>query len=347
MARAAERSSMSAPVVLSLAQAESLAIAALTANSTTAANAAATARALVAAEADGQAGHGLSRIPSYASQSRAGKVDGLALPSVQRVATAALRVDAAFGFAYPAIDLAIEHLAPLSRAAGIAVAAIHRSHHFGQAGAHAERLAAQGFVVLVLGNTPKAMAFSGGKTPRLGTNPLAFAAPLQGRPPLVIDLALSVTARAKIVAAQSEGTAIPPDWAIDAEGRPTTDPSAALAGALLPIGGVKGAALALMVEIMAAALTGSAFGWESSSMFDDQGRPPNLGQTLIAIDPQRLSADRFPARMNVLLRAAAEDAGVRLPGEARLQRRAQAARDGVSVSALLHAQIAALADGRS
>lgn len=340
---------MAIPVVLSLASAESLAAAALVANRTSPANALATARALVAAEADGQAGHGLSRIPSYAMQSRAGKVDGFALPSVHRVATAALRIDAGLGFAYPAIDLAIDHLAPLSRASGIAIAAIHRSHHFGQAGAHAERLAAHGFVALVLGNTPKAMALWGGKAPRLGTNPIAFAAPLpgEGRMPLVIDLALTVAARAKIVAAQKDGTAIPSGWANDANGQPTTDPTAALAGTLLPIGGAKGAALALMVEIIAAALTGSAFGWEASSMFDDQGGPPNVGQTIIAINPQRVSADQFPARMGALLATIAAEPGVRLPGERRLKTRAHAAREGLTVSAALHAEITALANGRA
>lgn len=337
---------MSAPVILSVADAQSLATAALVASRTSQANASSTARALVAAEADGQAGHGLSRVTSYALQSRAGKVDGFASPSLQRVAAAALRIDAKSGFAYPAIDLAIEHLAPVARDAGIAVAAIHHSHHFGQAGAHAERLATQGLVAIVLGNTPKAMALWGGKAPRLGTNPLAFAAPLNGRAPLVIDLAMSVAARGKIVAAQKDGTAIPADWAIDAAGQPTTDPNAALAGALLPIAGAKGAALALMIEIVAAALTGSAFGWEASSMFDDKGGPPNVGQMILALDPQRLSGAQFPERMSALLNVFAAEPDARLPGETRLKKRTQAAREGLAVPAALHAQIAALASGQ-
>ncbi len=339
---------MAAPVVLSLEAAESLATAALMANCVSAANARATARALVAAEADGQSGHGLSRIPAYAMQSRSGKVAGFALPSVKQVAPAALRVDAALGFAYPAIDLAIVHLAPLAHANAIALGAIHRSHHFGQAGAHAERLAARGLVALVFGNTPKAMALWGGRTPRLGTNPIAFAAPLpgEGTAPLVVDLALTVAARGKIVAAQTDGRTIPPDWAHDARGRPTTDPSEALAGTLLPIGGAKGAALALMVEVVAAALTGSAFGWEASSMFDDRGGPPNVGQTIIAIDPRQVCADRFEARMSALIEIVAGEPAARLPGQSRLQARANAARDGLAITAALHAQLAALAGER-
>lgn len=335
---------MAEPVRLSLAAAEELACEALVASRTSPENARATARALIAAEADGQGGHGLSRVPSYALQAKAGKVDGHATPKLEPVAGAAVRVDGGFGFAYPAIDLAIAALAPLAREHGIAVAAIHRSHHFGQAGAHAERLAELGLVAIVIGNSPKAMAFWGGRRPALGTNPLAFAAPLPGgADPLVIDLAMSVAARGKIVAAEKAGQAIPPDWAVDAQGNPTTDPKAALGGALLPIGGAKGGALALMIEIMAAALTGSAYGWEASSFFDDKGGPPNMGHVLIAIDPLRLSASGYDERMTTLVEAIAAEPGARLPGTRRLANRRRAAAEGVVVPAALHAEIRALA----
>jgi (2R)-3-sulfolactate dehydrogenase (NADP+) len=335
---------MAEPVRLSLAKAEELACEALVASRTSPQNARATASALVAAEADGQGGHGLSRVPSYALQARAGKVDGLAIPRLEPVAGAAVRVDGGFGFAYPAIDLAIAALAPLAREQGIAVAALHRSHHFGQAGAHAERLAERGLVAIVLGNSPKAMAFWGGRRPALGTNPLAFAAPLPGgADPLVIDLAMSVAARGKIVAAEKAGQPIPSDWAVDAEGNPTTDPKAALGGALLPIGGAKGGALALMIEIMAAALTGSAYGWEASSFFDDKGGAPNMGHVLIALDPLRLSAGGYDERMTTLLAAIAAEPGARLPGTRRLANRRRAAVEGVAIPATLHAEICALA----
>jgi (2R)-3-sulfolactate dehydrogenase (NADP+) len=334
---------MADPVRLSLAEAEALALKALIASRTSAANAAPTARALVAAEADGQGGHGLSRVPSYALQARAGKVNGYAAPRVERIAGAALRVDGGFGFAYPAIDAAIAALAPLAREQGIAVAALHRSHHFGQAGAHAERLAERGLVALVLGNSPKAMAFWGGRKAMLGTNPLAFAAPLPGgAAPLVVDLALSVAARGKIVSAEKAGKPIPGDWAVDADGNPTTDPKAALGGTLLPIGGAKGGALALMIEIFAAAVTGSAFGWEASSFFDDKGGPPNMGHVLIAIDAAKLSAGQFDSRMSALLEAISAEPGARLPGARRLANRARAAAEGVSMPPALHAEINAL-----
>lgn len=328
---------------LALAEAESLASAALIANGTAEAAARATARALVAAEADGQAAHGLSRVPAYALQARSGKVHGTAVPKLVQPVPGVLRIDAGLGFAYPAIDLALAGLAPLAKSQGIALAAIHHSHHFGQVGAHAERLAQQGLIALVFGNTPKAMAFHGGRRPMLGTNPLAFAAPLpDARDPLVIDLALSVAARGKIVAAQKAGKTIPEGWAVDAAGKPTTDPTAALGGTLTPIGGPKGGALALMVEILGAALTAGAFGWEASSFFDAEGQPPDMGHLFIAIDPGPVSGAAFGARMSVLLDAMAAEPEVRLPGVRRLAARAAARAEGIRIAAALHAQISAL-----
>ena len=154
----------------------------------------------------------------------------------------------------------------------------------------------------------------------------------------------SVAARGKIVAAEKAGKAIPGDWAVDADGNPTTDPKAALGGALLPIGGAKGGALALMIEIFAAAVTGSAFGWEASSFFDDKGGPPNMGHVLIAIDAEKLSAGAFDSRMSALLAALAAEPDARLPGTRRLANRARAAAEGVTITPALHEEIRALID---
>jgi (2R)-3-sulfolactate dehydrogenase (NADP+) len=335
-------SSAAAAVRLSLIEAEALAAAALAACGASAASASATSRALVAAEADGQAAHGLARVPAYAAQVRSGKVKGDAVPVAIRAAPGVLRIDAGHGFAYPAIDLALEGLVPLARAQGIAAAAVHRSHHFGQVGAHAERLADAGLVALVFGNTPKAMAFYGGRRAMLGTNPLAFAAPLADGAPLVVDLALSVAARGKIVAAQKAGKTIPADWAVDRDGRPTTDPAAALAGTLSPIGGAKGGALALMVEILGAALTAGAFGWEASSFFDAEGAPPDMGHLFIAIDPGPASGGAFASRMATLAAAMAEEPELRPPGSRRLAARELARAEGVAVPSALLAEIRAL-----
>ena len=328
---------------LTLADATALAAAALAASGASRASAEATARALVAAEADGQAAHGLARVPAYAAQVRSGKVKGDAVPVATRATRGVLRVDAGLGLAYPAIDLALGELVPLARAQGIAAAALHHSHHFGQVGAHAERLADAGLVALVFGNTPKAMAFYGGKRAMLGTNPLAFAAPVAGGAPLVVDLALSVAARGKIVAAQKAGKPIPEGWAVDRDGQPTTDPTAALGGTLSPIGGAKGGALALMVEILGAALTAGAFGWEASSFFDAEGAPPDMGHLFITIDPGPTSGGAFASRMATLAAAMAEEPEVRLPGSRRLAARARARAEGLAVPPALLAEIRALA----
>ena len=328
-------------VALSLSEAERLAGQALMKNRTSEANARLTAQALVAAEVDGQSGHGLTRVPSYSEQARVGKVDGFAVPRLSGNG-ATRRIDAGTGFAYPALEMAIETLVPLARELGSASVGVFSSHHCGQAGRHVERLAEQGLVAFLFANTPSAMAFHGGGRPRMGTNPLAFAAPIPGRPPLVIDMALSVVARGKIISAKSKGEAIPDGWAVDAEGVPTTDPDKALAGALLPIGGAKGSALALIVEILCGALAGSNFGWEASAFLDARGSPPQLGQFLIAFDPGHFAGDSFAPRMATLASSVAAD-GARLPGDRRLELRARVARDGLSIARDLHEQIKTLA----
>jgi len=327
-------------ITLSLDDAEALVAHALTASRTSQANARITARALVGAEADGQLGHGLVRVPSYAEQARVGKIDGFATPEISGHG-ASRRIDAGTGFAYPAIELALETLAPLTQEMGVASVGIYASHHCGQAGRHVERLAQSGLVAFAFANTPSAMAFHGAKRPRLGTDPLAFAAPIVGRAPLVIDMALSVVARSKIVAAKAKGQTIPAGWAVDEDGQATTDATKALAGTLLPIGGAKGSALALMVEILCGALTGANFGWEASGFMDAKGGPPRLGQFLVALDPQHFAGASFAARMTELVTAIAED-GARLPGDRRLASRNRAAREGLIIADDLHAQIQAL-----
>ncbi len=331
------------PVRLSLKAAEALAARALRASGASAAAAASTARALTAAEADGQAGHGLSRVASYAAQIRAGKIDGAAVPVVTRTRPGTMRIDARAGLAYPALDLAIKTLPALAAEAGVASAGVFSSHHIGQAGRAVERLADLGLVALIVSNTPQAMAFHGGRRPMMGTNPLAFAAPLPGRAPLVIDMALSVVARGRIVAARNAGQSVPSNWANDAEGRPTTDPAAALAGALAPAGDAKGAALALMVEILCGALAGGHYGWEASSFLDDKGEAPSVGQVLLALDPLAFAGPGFLERMGALAATVTAEDGARLPGDRRLAARARAAAEGLTLAPALHAEILALA----
>ena len=201
-------------------QLEALIAAALVASNTSVANAASVARALAQAEIDGQKGHGLSRVPIYAAQAKAGKVDGHATPTVRQTRPGSLMIDVADGFVFPAVDLAVAHLPAMAGATGIAAAGFVRSHHFGVVGRHVERLAEMGLLALAFANTPKAMAPWGGRQPLFGTNPLAFAAPQRSKPPIVVDLALSQVARGKILTAAQKGEPIPAGWAVDDEGNP-------------------------------------------------------------------------------------------------------------------------------
>ncbi|SFI02357.1 (2R)-3-sulfolactate dehydrogenase (NADP+) [Bosea sp. OK403] len=296
------------------------------------ANAASVAWALVMAEADGLKGHGLSRVPTYLAMLRSGKINGQAVPIARKPKPGVLAIDACHGFAYPAIDLAVIELPALAREQGVAIAPIRRSNHCGAAGLHVERLAEQGLVALLFANTPAAIAPWGGAKPVFGTNPIAFAAPLAGRDPLVIDMALSKVARGPIVAAKQKGEAIPEGWALDPAGKPTTDAAAALAGTMVPLGDAKGATLALMVEILAASLVGAHFAFEASSFLDDKGGPPDTGQLILAIDPSAMGGHWFDERMRMLAHAIEDQDGTRLPGVRRLNLRAKARAEGIDVA---------------
>ena len=299
------------------------------------------ARALVGAEADGLKGHGLARIPTYVGMLKSGKIIGGAQPTLTRTKPSVLMVDAGCGFAYPAIDLACAELPAMARTGGIAFAGITRSSHAGAIGHHVERLAEQGLVALFFANTPEAMAPWGGRKAVFGTNPIAFAAPLPGREPLVIDMALSKVARANIIFAKQSGVTVPEGWALDADGQPTTDPAAALKGTMVPMGEAKGAALALMVEVLAAALVGSHLSIEASSFVDASGPPPGTGQSLIVIDPGSLGHGSFAPSMTRLATAIEVQDGARLPGQRRLAARARAMQRGIEIPAALVTQFGA------
>jgi (2R)-3-sulfolactate dehydrogenase (NADP+) len=300
------------------------------------------AKALVAAEADGLKGHGLQRIPTYLTMVKSGKAKGDARPVASRPKPGVLVIDAADGFAYPAIDLALKKLPAIARKQGIAAASITRSNHCGVAGHHVEKLAEQGLVAMLFANTPAAMAPTGGKVAVYGTNPIAFAAPLQGRAPVVVDLSLSKVARGNLVAARQKGEAIPNDWALDPDGNPTTDPARGIAGTMLPLGGAKGAALAFMVEALAAAVVGTHFAFEASSFLDDKGGPPRTGQLIIAIDPSGFGHGAFAERMAALAKAIESQPGARLSGMRRMALRDKAAAEGLVFPGLLLEQISAV-----
>jgi (2R)-3-sulfolactate dehydrogenase (NADP+) len=300
------------------------------------------ARATRLAERDGIRSHGLMYVPVYAEHLRCGKVLGDAEPTVTQPRPGAVRVDAAHGFAHAAIDAGWPALTSAARAQGIAAMSVHRSYNCGVLGHHAERLACDGLVGLCFTNAPASMAPTGGKRPVIGTNPFALAVPDDtGGALLVIDQSASAIAKSEIILRARMGQPIEPGWALDAEGRPTEDAEAALAGSMRPAGGQKGFGAGLMVEIFAAVLAGANLGLDASPFSGPKGGPPGTGQFLIAIDPAAFAGDAFGPAMDRLTHAITEQEGARLPGARRAANRARIEAEGVDVPQELIDRIAA------
>ena len=301
----------------------------------------ATAKALVAAEAQGLSSHGLSRVPQYIGHMRSGRVNVNAQPRIVRSKGAALLVDADEGLAFPACDLAINEAIMRARESVIAFAGITRSHHFGVAALHLEAVAQQGLVGFAFSNSPSAIPAWGGKRALFGTNPIAAAFPRRSGQPISIDLALSEVARGKLMVAAKEGRDIPLGWALDKNGEPTTDPKVGLEGMMCAAGGVKGAMLALVVELMCVALTGASFGFEMDTFFSDQGNRPHIGHVFLVLDPGALtSQDAYLDRVETLVEAMLADEAVRIPGARRAELAQHAMTAGIEVSDALLEQLA-------
>lgn len=320
-----------------------LVAAALTRAGASAAMADATARALVAAEMAGLGGHGLSRVQLYAQHVKEGRASGTAEPRIAHEKGAACLVDAQGGLAYLAMELATKEALRRAREFGVAYCGVTRSHHCGAMDYHLAPLAAAGLIGIGFTTSPAAINAWGGKKPLFGTNPVAAVFPRKGHAPLIIDLSLTEVARGKIMVAAKDGKPIPLGWALDADGKPTTDAKAALTGSMAAIGGVKGVLLALMVELLCCALTGAQFGFENDSFFEP-GRPASIGHALLAIDPGALAgSSAYEERIEALIAAMLEDEGVRLPGERRHKLVADARASGIAVPDALLKQLRELA----
>lgn len=306
--------------------------------------AASAARALVAADEQGIPSHGVSRVPLYAAHLRHGRVVGNAIPRIAHERKAACLIDAGNGMSYPACEMAVAELTRRAREFGVAYVGITNSNHYGMTSYHLEPLAAQGLVSLAFGNAPAAMNAWGGTKPLFGTNPIAAAFPRAGKPPLIVDLSLSEVARGKLMVAARDKKTIPPGWALDKNGKPTTDPAEGLAGSMVPAGGVKGAMLAMVIELLAVSLTGAAFAFEADSFFTDTGNIARLGQGFLAIDPGALAGEGvYTSRLDTLIEMMMQDESVRLPGSRRFATRDVARRDGINVPDAVHQQLVALA----
>ena len=304
----------------------------------------ATAAALVYADEQGTASHGVSRVPQYVGHLKVARIDGAAIPMVAKAHGAVAIIDAVDGLAFPACELAIQTAINAAKTHGIGAASVTNSYHFGAAIYHLEAVAQAGMMGLAFSNSPAAIAPWGGKRPLFGTNPIAAIFPRKGCEPLAIDLALSEVARGKLMVAAKDGKSIPLGWALDADGAATTDPAKGLKGSMAPAGGVKGAMLALTVELLVTALSGARFGFEADSFFDVEGNNPRIGQLFLVINPDALGgAELFAERIETLVSAMLEDGGVRLPGARRYANASKASRDGITIPDALLAQLQTLA----
>ncbi|MEL6766318.1 MAG: Ldh family oxidoreductase [Pseudomonadota bacterium] len=309
-----------------------------------AAQAAAVARIVTAAERDGSESHGLFRVPGYVASLRSGKVDGSATPSLSQTAPGVVAVDAARGFAPLALELGLPALVDRARETGIAALAIRQCFHFAALWPEVERIAEAGLVGLAVTAATPMVAPAGGTRPFFGTNPIAFAFPRVGAPPLAFDMATAAMARGDIMLHARDGEALPPGVGIGPDGEPSTDPDAVLAGAQLPFGGYKGAAISLMVELLAGAVAGDLFSFEAGAKGPKDGGPPEGGELLIAIDPGRFGhGDGWQARAEGFFSALTAIEGTRLPGARRHANRSARGSQGAPVPTALLAEVRRLA----
>jgi (2R)-3-sulfolactate dehydrogenase (NADP+) len=269
------------------------------------------ARATVSAEALGKTGIGFAHLVDYLAAFREGRIDGRAVPVVTSPAPAAIHCDAQGGIAQLGFDRAFDDLRRRAETFGLALFAQSASYTTGELGYYLRRLAEAGLAAFAVTSGPALITVAGAKTPVYCTNPLAFAAPLDDGPPLLIDQASSATAFVELRRYADRGEALPPGWAVDAQGLATTDPTEAMHGALLAFGGARGANIALMVEVMAAGLAGANWALDAPS-FTKGDRSPGAGLLVIAIAPTLLAPD-FSRRLRLQLERLAK-LGVHIPG---------------------------------
>lgn len=330
---------------MTLEDCRALCIAVLEANGCDGANAAAIAATVTAAERDHAHSHGLFRMPGYVTGLRSGKVNGRAAPHAERLGPTVIRVHGDRGYTPIAHTTGLPLLAEAAREQGMAALAIVRTHHFAALWPETEALAAQGLVAFAFTSSIPHVAPFGGTKPFFGTNPMAFAWPRRGRPPMTFDQASAARARGEIMLAARDGKQVPDGSGIDAEGRPTNDPNAILKGAQLPFGGHKGSAIALMVDLLAGPLIGEVASCEADERDSPEGTVAAGGELILALDPARLGADDPVGHAERVFGRLLAQEGVRLPGERRLRARERTPTEGIEVPRALCERIRELQAG--
>ncbi|KAK6069420.1 malate/L-lactate dehydrogenase [Seiridium cupressi] len=310
-------------------------------------NAAIVAECLVAADLRGVDTHGINRIPSYMERVRQGVLDVKAEPEVRQVTPVVAQVDGHNGFGFLAAHAGMAAAIDSARTYGIGMASVKHSNHYGMSAWVVQQALNADLMSLVFTNSSPALPVWGGKSKLMGVSPIACGAPGGEEGPFILDMAPSVAARGKIHKAKRRGEKIPLNWALDSEGRPTDDPEAALGGVMLPMGGPKGSALSIMMDVFSGVLSGSAYAGHVTGPYDPS-KPADVGHFLVAIKPDLfLDMKEFRERMTHLYqRVVGSDkaAGVEriyFPGE--LEQIAQREREKTGIP-YVKAEVAALND---
>ncbi len=301
---------------------------------------------LMRADLRGVDTHGVVRLPGYLERVRRGLINPRPEIGVRRVTPVAAAVDGDNGFGFVVATRAMAEAVEIARVFGLGVAAARRSTHFGMAANYVLQAIEAGFVALVFTNASRAMPPWGGREALLGTSPLAAGVPAGRLAPFVLDMSPAVAARGKIRRAARRGESIPAGYALDAEGRPTTDPVAALKGVVLPLGGPKGSGLAMLMDIFGGVLSGAAFAGDVGDQYKNFERPQGVGHFFLAMKPDLfVSGDEYRERMDTLVQRVRECptadgfTEILLPGEPEARQEAARRKSGIPYSAT---EIAAL-----
>ena len=284
-------------------------------------NAAALADIICRAERDGSHSHGLFRVPGYVKALRSGKVDGKAKPTVKHVTPAVIQIDGNGCFAPLAQAVGLPLLADATGKIGIAALSLVSIHHFAALWPETEYLADRGFVGLACTAYMPMVAPAGSREALFGTNPISFAWPRPGHGPVVYDMATAAMAMGDVQIAARDGHDVPPGTGLDADGNPSTDPAAIAKGVLLPFGGYKGSAIALMVELLAAGLTGEQFSYEARATDNKDGGPPRGGEMIIGMSPDIIAGPNWQDHVEAFMQKMTSLDGVRMPGARRHKNR--------------------------
>ena len=277
---------------------------------------------IMRAERDGSLSHGLFRLPAYVAALKSGKVNGKARPEVKKISPSAIKVLGNSAFAPMVLKVGLPEIIKLAKETGVAVLAITNSHHMAAMWPETEAIAEAGLVGFACTSHKPAVAPAGATKPLFGTNPISFAWPRPGKTPVVYDMATAAMAMGEVMVAARDGHKVPLGTGLNKDGKETTDPKEiSKGGVLLPFGGYKGSAIAMMVELLAGALVGENFSYETAAKDNKDGGPPRGGEFILAISPEKIAGPDWEKHSDEFFKKMQSMDGVRLPGERRHKNR--------------------------